>query len=106
MTTLNNDELRAGLVGIVGQHLAKWRGTTPLEDYANVDDVYRTLTPELEEYVTQLIATHDQQLLEAILAGAEPNPTTPAGENEFIPVEHIKSVFKKEGSNENSTDIP
>ena len=35
---------------IVGSHLAKWRATTPLEDFANVDDVYRTLMPELEEF--------------------------------------------------------
>ena len=53
-----NSELRE----IVGQHLAQWRGTTPLEDFANVDDVYRTLMPALENY----LSAHTTALLDRV----------------------------------------
>lgn len=57
----------------------------------------------------QLIATHDQQLLEAILEGKQTRGRIGINgvraDSSYIPVGHIKSVFNKEGSNENTTHI-
>ena len=52
---------------IVGSHLAKWRATTPLEDFANVDDVYRTLMPELEEFFAAHTNAEIAKVLKTIL---------------------------------------
>ena len=47
------------------------------------------------------IATHDQQLLEAILEGKQTRGRIGINgvraDSSYVPVEHIKSVFKKEG---------
>lgn len=124
MTTLNNDELREGYVKVILDYapiddedkFKEWckkynfdyvglegRGAwcSALGTYFrgasgvafNDGEMFLFYDDDVVD-VDKLIATHDQQLLEAILEGAEPNPTTQAGENEFVPVEHIKSVFE------------
>lgn len=92
MTTLNNDELREEMFEVLNCYDIDASEVSDGMTYIGSDEAFKIV-----DQLLPIVATHDQQLLGAILDGAEPNPTTPAGENEFVPVEHIKSVFKKEG---------
>lgn len=47
---------------LLGIHLSRWRGTPPLEDFANVDDVFRTLHPALEEFITAQLKSQRDEL--------------------------------------------
>lgn len=88
MTTLNNDELRDVIKTLLGSDT-----TYLIPPGADETEWYM-------DNIMGLIATHDQQLLEAILEGKETYTVTEWGDpvdKDAVPVEHIKSVFKKEG---------
>lgn len=95
MTTLNNDELRRQMLEIV------------LGADADSEELYVEI---LIDDLMQLFDARDQQLLEAILEGADYGVCTGGewsnekkqfvcGHNHsgIVPVEHIRSVFNKGG---------
>ncbi len=62
------------LYELVGKHLAMWRGTTPLEDFVNADDLYRTLVPALEEFIANQVREAQDQLLTKMLRDNHQKP--------------------------------
>lgn len=105
MTTLNNDELRGWLDKVIDGAMEKLQ---PVIDHERVTSDMRVALARdmLRINFLNIIATRDQQLLEAILKGAiytgDPNGVHRDARGQVsainlvqaVPVEHIKSVFE------------